>query len=278
MYDRIFEFVADDVQMIIATDHNVISDYAPFIEELDAGRYITSAVGDELTTNGWGHFGAFPLPHDIERAGEGAVLVHGREPDDFFKDVRRTPPARSSTCTTRASTPRSATSISGSSTPRNDRAGAPVLLGLRRARGDQRLPGPRPAQRRSRRRRLVLAAQPRPPRDGDRQLRHPPPDVQHRRLSAQLRQGPRGPARTDRSEGDRRRDQGAPRFFTTGPFVSLLVNGGTIGDLVPARGGKAHAEVTVQAAPWVVVDRVTLYLVGQEAKRWTVPPGRTPFA
>src|SRR6185437_4681084 len=71
------------VPMIVSTDHNVISDYEPFIKELDAGRYITSAVGDELTTNGWGHFGAFPLPRDIERAGEGAVLVHGRRPDDF---------------------------------------------------------------------------------------------------------------------------------------------------------------------------------------------------
>ena len=92
MYDRIFEFVADDVQMIVSTDHNVISDYEPNIKELDAGRYITSAIGDELTTNGWGHFGAFPLPRDIERAGEGAVLVHGRKPDDFFKDVRRDAP------------------------------------------------------------------------------------------------------------------------------------------------------------------------------------------
>jgi hypothetical protein len=65
MQDRIYEFVADDVQMIVSTDHNVISDYEPYIKELDAGRYITSAVGDEMTTAGWGHFGAFPLPHDM---------------------------------------------------------------------------------------------------------------------------------------------------------------------------------------------------------------------
>src|SRR6185437_5525789 len=41
MHDRIFEFVAEDVRMIVSTDHNVISDYEPFIKELDAGRYIT---------------------------------------------------------------------------------------------------------------------------------------------------------------------------------------------------------------------------------------------
>ena len=55
--------------------------------------------------------------------------------------------------------------------------------------------------------------------------------------------------------------------------MSLVVNSGTIGDLVPARGGKVHAEVTVQAAPWVSVEKVTMYLNGQEAKRWAVPAG-----
>jgi hypothetical protein len=53
--------------------------------------------------------------------------------------------------------------------------------------------------------------------------------------------------------------------------VSLIVNGGNIGDLVPTRGGKATAEITVQAAPWVSVSRVTAYLNGQEVKRWEVP-------
>ena len=88
MEDRIYEFVADGVEMIVSTDHNVVSDYEPFIRGLSAGKYITSAVGDELTTGSWGHFGAFPLPPDLEKPGQGAVLVHGRRPDDFFKDVR----------------------------------------------------------------------------------------------------------------------------------------------------------------------------------------------
>src|SRR4029077_18564652 len=64
-------------------------------------------------------------------------------------------------------------------------------------------------------------------------------------------------------------------FFTTGPIVSLMVNGGIIGNLVPARGGKAEAEITVRAAPWISVERVTLYLNGRELKRWpiTTPAG-----
>ncbi len=130
MHDSIFEFVADDVQMITATDHNVVSDYEPYIRELNAGRYITSAIGDELTTNGWGHFGAFPLPRDARasRRGRGAGprprargLLQGRP------HARH--PARSSTSTTRASTPRSATSTWASSTRATIGPGAPASRG-----------------------------------------------------------------------------------------------------------------------------------------------------
>jgi hypothetical protein len=60
-------------------------------------------------------------------------------------------------------------------------------------------------------------------------------------------------------------------FFTTGPFVRLAVGAGGIGDLVPAPGGHATAKITVEAAPWISVDRVILYVNGQEARRWRVP-------
>ena len=102
MHDRIYEFVADGVEMIVSTDHNVVSDYDPIIRELDAGRYIASAVGDELTTGGWGHFGAFPLPRDLERRrpGRGAGaraqprrLLQGRARQRARRDHRRAPPA-----------------------------------------------------------------------------------------------------------------------------------------------------------------------------------------
>src|SRR2546430_2389784 len=82
------KLTADGVEVIVSTDHNVVSDYAPIIQDLGVGRYITSLTGDELTTGSWGHFGAFPLPQQLERAGSGAILVHGRTAIDYFKDVR----------------------------------------------------------------------------------------------------------------------------------------------------------------------------------------------
>jgi hypothetical protein len=274
MADRIYEFVADDVQMITATDHNVISDYEPFIKELDAGRYITSAIGDELTTNGWGHFGAFPLPRDIERAGEGAVLVHGRRPDDFFKDVRRDAPG----AVIDVHHPRIDAEIGyfdlGQFDARNDKAGRAGFSwdfdALEVMNGYQD-----PVRRSVDRtvddwfallnhEHLVTAT-------GNSDTHH---------LTFNIGGYPRNYVKVKEDEPGRIDPKEIATaikfhhaFLTTGPFVSLLVNGGTIGDLVPARGGKITGQVTVQAAPWVSVSRVTLYLNGQEAKRWPVAPG-----
>jgi hypothetical protein len=274
MQDRIYEFVADDVQIIVSTDHNVISDYEPFIRELDAGRYITSAVGDEMTTGGWGHFGAFPLPHDLERAGQGAVLVHGRKPLDFFNDVRTNAPG----------------AIIDVHHPRIDSEIGYFDISRFDARGDRAekpgfswdfdavevMNGYQDPVRRSVDRvvddwfsllnheHLVTAT-------GNSDTHH---------LTFNIGGYPRNYVKVQDDhphavDGPQlaRALKGHHAFFTTGPFVTLVVNNGTIGDLVPARGGKVHADVTVQAAPWVSVDRVTLYLNGQEAKRWTVSAG-----
>ena len=188
--------------------------YAPVIEELGVGRYITSMVGDELTTNGWGHFGALPLTHDLERVGQGAVLVHGKGPQGL---LRRGAHARARRHHRRAP----------SAHRQRDR-----LLQHRRLRRAQRsrrrapasrfdfdavevLNGYQDSERRSVDRMIddwfaLLAA--RPHRHGDGQFRHAPPRPQHRRLSAQLRPRAGGPAAVAaRPAGDAARGQGAPR-------------------------------------------------------------------
>ncbi|MEA2695953.1 MAG: hypothetical protein QOI66_224 [Myxococcales bacterium] len=272
MEHRIYEFVADDVQMIVSTDHNVVSDYEPFIKALDAGRLITSAIGDELTTAGWGHFGAFPLPPDLERAGQGAVLVHGRRPDDFFQDVRtRAPDA-----------------IIDVHHPRIDAEIGYFDLGKFDARSDKAeragfawdfdaievMNGYQDPVRRSVDRVIddwfsllnhghVVTA------TGNSDTHH---------LTFNIGGYPRNYVRVldDRPQWVdphvvARAIKGHHAFFTTGPFVRFEVGGAGIGDLAPARDGKARADIEVVAAPWVSVDRVTLYLNGREAKRWAVP-------
>jgi hypothetical protein len=61
-------------------------------------------------------------------------------------------------------------------------------------------------------------------------------------------------------------------FFTTGPIVGFTVGTTGIGDLAPAPGGKATADIVVRAAPWVSVSRVILYVGGKEVNRWNVDP------
>ena len=272
MQDRVYEFVADDVQMIVSTDHNVISDYEPFIRELGAGRYLTSAVGDELTTGSWGHFGAFPLPRDLERAGQGAVLVHGRHPADFFKDVRTNAPD----AIIDVHHPRIDAEIGyfdlGQFDARSDRAGKPGFSWDFDA--GEVMNGYQDPVRRSVDRvvddwfallnhdHLVTAT-------GNSDTHH---------LTFNIGGYPRNYVKLRDDQPDHVDPKAVANalkfhhaFFTTGPFVTLEVNGGTIGDLVPARGGKAHADIKVQAAPWVSVERVTLYVNGLEVKRWPVP-------
>jgi hypothetical protein len=277
MQDRIYEFVADDVQLIVSTDHNVVSDYDPYIRELGAGRFITSAIGDELTTGGWGHFGAFPLPAELERAGQGAVLVHGRRPDDFFRDVRTNAPD----AVIDVHHPRLDAEIGyfdiGAFDARSDKAGRPGFSFDFDA--VEVMNGYQDPVRRSVDRvvddwfsllnheHLVTAT-------GNSDTHH---------LTFNIGGYPRNYLHivNDHPEAVTPKQiaqaiKGHHAFFTTGPIVNLTVNGGTIGNLVPARGGKAQAEITVRAAPWISVERVTLYLNGREAKRWPVTTGPGP--
>ena len=90
--DRVFQFVADGVDLIVATDHNVIADYAPVIAELGVGDLLASATGDEITTKQWGHFGAFPLPADDAEIGRGAIETGKRTAAQIFADVRAKAP------------------------------------------------------------------------------------------------------------------------------------------------------------------------------------------
>jgi hypothetical protein len=93
MRDRVFQFVADGVDLIVATDHNVIADYAPVIAELGVGDLLASSTGDEITTKQWGHFGAFPLPTDEAEIGRGAIETGKRSAAQIFADVRAKAPA-----------------------------------------------------------------------------------------------------------------------------------------------------------------------------------------
>ncbi len=61
--DRVVSLAAAGVEVGVASDHNVVTDYRPAIQRLGLESYVASIVGDEVTTEemGFGHFNVFPL-------------------------------------------------------------------------------------------------------------------------------------------------------------------------------------------------------------------------
>jgi len=62
MSDRVVSFLAEGVEVMVSTDHDYVSDYAPLISSLGVGDEIASVVGDELT-------GGSPVPADATQGG-----------------------------------------------------------------------------------------------------------------------------------------------------------------------------------------------------------------
>ena len=269
---RILEFVADGIDMIVATDHNAVTDYGPTIRQLGLSAMITSARGDELTTNGWGHFGAFPLPQDPAHAGQGAVLVHGHNAKEIFANVRERAPEAIIDVHHPRIDPGVGYFILGEFDPHSDRAARPGFSfdfdALEVLNGYQD-----PARKSVDRiiddwlgllnhGHLVTAT-------GNSDTHH---------LTYNMGGYPRNYVHVQDDRPDRVTPQEVAAsvknhhvFFTTGPFVRFRSGKGDIGDMVAAPGGKTAVDIEVDAAPWVSVNRVILYVSGKEAKRWQVP-------
>lgn len=64
--DRVLSLVAAGVDFAVPTEHNLVGDYAPALQNLDLGHDLASVPGVEVTTFSprLGHFGVFPYPLD----------------------------------------------------------------------------------------------------------------------------------------------------------------------------------------------------------------------
>lgn len=88
--DRVRVFLAEGVDVLVSTDHDFITDYAPVIERLGASDVLASLVGEELTTFDYGHYNGFPLPRDPGSRNGGAFdwaggRGVGRTPAEIFE-------------------------------------------------------------------------------------------------------------------------------------------------------------------------------------------------
>jgi hypothetical protein len=86
--DRVRSLAAEGVEWAVSTDHNFITDYAPYIARNDLQPYMFSSVGLEMTTLESGHFNGYPLRYAPGPVTKGAFEWAGRPPEQVFEDIR----------------------------------------------------------------------------------------------------------------------------------------------------------------------------------------------
>lgn len=69
---RVRQAAGEDMDVLISTDHDYITNYAPVIHQLGYEDYLKAISGDEITLLAVGHFLAWPLEYDAESTTGGA--------------------------------------------------------------------------------------------------------------------------------------------------------------------------------------------------------------
>ncbi len=70
---RVRTFLAEGVDVLVATDHDYITDMRPYIKAENATTRLTTLAGVEVTPFDYGHFNSFPLKHDPTDLAGGAL-------------------------------------------------------------------------------------------------------------------------------------------------------------------------------------------------------------
>lgn len=79
---RVRSFAGEGLEVMVSTDHDIVTDYSPAIKKLGMNSFITSIIGTEVTTsvprqpyisNGWGHINSWPSTYDPNQRRSGSV-------------------------------------------------------------------------------------------------------------------------------------------------------------------------------------------------------------
>jgi hypothetical protein len=83
--ERIISMIAEGVDFFTPSDHGFRIDFTQDIADLGVADLISTAVGNEITSFDYGHFGAFPMTVDPNRVSGGSIDWGGAAPpgEDF---------------------------------------------------------------------------------------------------------------------------------------------------------------------------------------------------
>jgi len=269
---RVHEFTAEGVDVLVASDHNVITDYTPAINELGAERSVATLVGVELSTVDWGHFGAFPMAPDNDWWVLRGVRMKGLAPIDLLRSTRRRDPAALIT----VNHPRL-----GSMGYFNRAAFDPIHARVTKGRSSldfdavEVMNGYKDAQPAQIAR--VLTDWFSLIRHGRRVTAVGNSDTHHLRYSVAgyprnyvlVRDDAVGATSGEQLAEALRHGES---YFTTGPILDVRVDGKELGGVVPAKGKRPKLRVVVRAASWISVSRVTVLVDGKPEHEWSVSP------
>lgn len=88
LVDRVKSIAGEGLEFAAATDHNLLTDYAPTIAALGLQDWLTATVGMELTTSEMGHFNGYPLRIDPGNIRGGNFRWDSQPPDSLFAQLR----------------------------------------------------------------------------------------------------------------------------------------------------------------------------------------------
>ncbi len=92
---RALSFAADGLDVIVSTDHDVVTDFAPVIAQTGLTPFLASVTGEEVSPMEYGHYNLFPLTRDpadpitggaIDWAGATGPTLSAKE---MFAEARR---------------------------------------------------------------------------------------------------------------------------------------------------------------------------------------------
>jgi hypothetical protein len=88
MRDRAAANLVEGLEVMVATDHNMIADWTPVLAELAAARPLRVVAGDEATVDGLGHWNVYPLTLAPEQPHGGALDVRGKSAHQIVGALR----------------------------------------------------------------------------------------------------------------------------------------------------------------------------------------------
>jgi hypothetical protein len=86
--ERVAALAAEGLELVVATDHNYVTDYAPYVARNHLNRWMHPIVGLEMTTLESGHFNGFPLRYQVGPITHGSFEWARRTPQQVFDEIR----------------------------------------------------------------------------------------------------------------------------------------------------------------------------------------------